>query len=79
MRPQTSGVSYGAVGCTAVPHAAEASCVCADVHPAECRSYLFTMGCFLLSVEAMNRDFPVELAQWKAGQRPVKPRFRCLW
>lgn len=42
-------------------------------------SYLFTMGCFLLSVEAMNRDFPVELAQWKAGQRPVKPRFRCLW
>jgi hypothetical protein len=42
-------------------------------------SYLFTLGCFLLSVEAINRDYPVELAQWKAGQRPHKPRFRFLW
>mmetsp|Transcript_14589 Transcript_14589/g.44097 ORF Transcript_14589/g.44097 Transcript_14589/m.44097 type:complete len:370 (+) Transcript_14589:270-1379(+) len=41
-------------------------------------TYVFTTGCFLLSVEAINREYPDEVIAWKAGRRPTKPRFRML-
>lgn len=42
-------------------------------------TYVFTLGCFLLSVEAINREFPTEMAAYKDGQRPAPPKFRALW
>lgn len=41
-------------------------------------TYIFTLGCFLLTVESLNLQYDEEMTEWKTGDRATKPKFRIV-
>ena len=58
--------------CRRVPHRG-----CALLKTASCfaGTYFFTTGCILLTVESLNLQYDEQLAAWKSGDLPAKPKF----
>lgn len=41
-------------------------------------TYIFTVGCFTLTVESLNLQYDEEMTEWKTGKRAEKPKFHLF-